>query len=167
MFWKEGNDGWVKPADIPELAAVQKALQEFQSQHPGQPAAGYVLQAHAPQHSNSCPSTGKCVHGQHVDVVSSFKSVRRWHASVVPRALSPMAGWALSLPVLHSSSRAYIASTAHPHTSPFQHCMHVCNLSILSDTLTTHTAHTPVFPAVRTPTPTPMPRLSAQSPQTL
>lgn len=45
MFWKEGNAGWTKAAEIPELADVHKAVQAFQQQHPGHHAvSGYVLQ---------------------------------------------------------------------------------------------------------------------------
>lgn len=45
VFWKEGNAGWTKAAEIPELAGVHKAVQAFQQQHPGHHAvSGYVLQ---------------------------------------------------------------------------------------------------------------------------
>lgn len=39
VFWKEGNGGWEKLVDIPDLAVAYKALQDHQEQHQTQQAA--------------------------------------------------------------------------------------------------------------------------------
>lgn len=55
VFWKDGNAGWQKAAEIADLAAVAQALQQYRQQHPNSNPAGYVTKQ--PRQSIASPQS--------------------------------------------------------------------------------------------------------------